>query len=78
MVGRGVVDQRAHERRRVGERLVDDDPVEHAGNGVDQRLMLAVLNDQPAGGGAALTGAEEGGLHRDRRRRLDILRLPDH
>ena len=28
MVGRGVVDHRAHERLRVGEGMVDDDPVD--------------------------------------------------
>ena len=77
MVGGFIVDHRAHERRRVGMGMVDDQPVDQAGDDVDQLLMLAVLDDQPPRGGAALAGAEIGRLHRHRRGGMEILGVPD-
>ncbi len=76
MMRRFVVDQRAHERLRFGEGRIDDDPVDRFGDRLDQRSFLAFLDDQPPGAGATLAGAEIGGLHDDRRRRVDVLRVP--
>ena len=76
MVGRGIVDHRAHERLRVGERLVDDDPVDERLDRVEQLPSCAVFDDQPARRGAALAGGEIGRLDGDHRRRLDVLRAP--
>ena len=45
---RRIVDDAAHERLRVREGLRDDDPVHQAGDLVDQRLFLALFDDQPA------------------------------
>ena len=54
MVGGGIVDERAHERLRIGEWLIDDQPVDQLPDGHDQRLFLAVFDDQPPRRGAAL------------------------
>ena len=77
MVGGGIVDQWAHEGLRVRERLTDDQPVDQLLDRLDQRLLLAVLDDQPPGGGAALPGGQIGRLDDDCRGRFDILGAPD-
>ena len=77
MVGSGIVDDRAHERLRIGERLVDDHPVDELLDRGDELLVLAVLDDQPSRGGAALARGQIGRLDGDDRGRLDVLGIPD-
>ena len=55
---------------------VDDEPVDQLGDLVDQLRFLAVLDDQPPRRGAALAGGEKGRLDDDRRRGVDVLRVP--
>ena len=77
-VGGGQVDDRTHERLRIGEGLVDDHPVDELVYGVEQRAFLAVLDDQPASGRAALAGGQKSGLDDDDCRGLDVLGVPHH
>ena len=77
MVGGRKVDHRSHERLRIGEGPVDDQPVDDFGDRVEQLALLAVLDDQTARRRAALAGGEVGGLDDHDRRRLDVLGVPD-
>ena len=77
LVGGVVVDHRAHERRRAGVGMVDDQPVDQLDDRLDQLLVLAVLDDQPPRRGAALAGAQIGGLDGDRGGGVDVARVPD-
>ena len=77
MVGRRGVDHRAHERRRAGVGMIDDQPVDELADRLDQGLVLAVLDDQPPRRRAALAGAHIGGLDRDRGGGVDVARIPD-
>ena len=56
MIGRGEIDYRAHERLRVGMRMIHDNPVDQLGDRVDQRAFSTILDNQAAGRGAALSG----------------------
>jgi hypothetical protein len=56
MIGGGIVDYAAHERLRMRERLRDNHAIHQRGDFLHQLLFLAVLDDQAAGGGAALAG----------------------
>jgi hypothetical protein len=58
-------------------RMIDDQPLGDLDDVGDQLFMLAVLDDQAPRGGAALAGAEEGGLNRDDRRGIGVGRVPD-
>ncbi len=77
LIGGRIVDHRAHERRRIGVRLGDDDPVGELADRLDERLVPAVLDDQPPRGGAALAGAEEGRLNDHSGGGVDVGRVPD-
>ena len=78
MVGRRDVDHRAHERWRLGKRLVDDQAIDQPLDGLEQRTLLAILDDQPPRRGAALPRGQIGRLDDDRRGRLQVLGVPHH
>ena len=58
-------------------RMIDDQAIDQLDDRLDQLLVLPVLDDQPAGGGAALAGAHIGRLDGDRGGGVNVLRVPD-
>ena len=60
----------------LGMRMIDDQPVDELDDRLDQCLVRAVLDDQPPRRRAALAGAHEGGLDRDRGGGMDVLARP--
>ena len=78
MIGRGIVDDWSHERLRVGERLIDDQTVDHRPHGVEQLGFLPFLDDQAPCRGASLASGKVSRLDDDRRCGLNLLGVPDH